>query len=320
MQTEPEQAAEAPSHHRTVLLKKIVWILFAIGCLVFFTFLKLPQDRIRAYLQGAINDALANQGITLSAAQSSISMGLGISYTMKQVTLSFPPPKDPIRIDEITVAPSILSLLMGKIGGRAKIENRGGELIAHFALPAQPKLGSLPVNLELEADKMDLGGLGLLKIMTGVDGGATIDGTAEIKGDLDLPSSLSGQVQLKLAKVNVEAQSFMGFSIPHIAISDGKVDLSIAGGKLNLRSIQLGKASNPSDDIHANVTSNGDMNLGRTWAQSTISVRAEFGFSQNVVRAIPLIDALLAAGRQADGSYAYNISGPVSAPNFSPAK
>jgi hypothetical protein len=42
------------------------------------------------------------------------------------------------------------------------------------------------------------------------------------------------------------------------------------------------------------------------------------GFSTNVLKAIPLIDPLLSSGKQIDGSYAYDISGPLGAPAVVP--
>lgn len=69
------------------------WVAFALGCLVAFTILKLPDDRIKAYVQGMIAAQLAPKGITFAAEKGYISIGWGISYVMKEVTFSFPPPQ-----------------------------------------------------------------------------------------------------------------------------------------------------------------------------------------------------------------------------------
>ncbi|MDR3607246.1 MAG: type II secretion system protein GspN [Oligoflexia bacterium] len=305
----PAETSSEETGKISKIIKNSAWVGFGIICLILFTLLKLPEDKIRGYIQGSINQALANQGISLSAAESSVSIGLGIGYTMKQVVINFPPPKDPVKVDQITVSPSILSLLTGKLGGSAHLLNKGSELIAHFSFPIQPKPGSQPINLTADAHQLDLGALGVFPMAAGVQGSAIVNGNLALEGDLSNPSGLSGHSQLQLSKIVVDAQSVMGFSLPRLAVADGKADVTIDNGKLNIRTLQLGKASNPNDDVHADFT--GSATLGRLWPLTTLNMKVDFGLSQNVLKALPLIDALLGAGKKPDGSYSYSLNGPI---------
>src|SRR5688500_12752488 len=72
------------------ILRGLVWFAFALFCLIGFTLLKLPDDRIKAYALGTINAQLAPKGISMTAVQGYVSLGFGISYVMKEVTLNLP--------------------------------------------------------------------------------------------------------------------------------------------------------------------------------------------------------------------------------------
>jgi type II secretion system protein N len=296
-------------------LQKTAWIAFGVILVTTFIVLKLSEDRIHDWVQSEINQQLAPEGILFSAAQSTISIGLsGVSYTMKQITLRLPASEDlwkpsaatVRRIDQITVTPSLFQLLLGHKSGKVSIQNLGGDVVAYFS--------TKPLHLQLDAHQMDIRSLGVVRVLTGVDGGALLSGHAELEGDTSVPSTLNGRAQLQFSKITVESQSFMGFFIPPLNVSSGTTDFSIDRGKLTIQTLRLGRASNAHDDIHALITSTGENQVGAPWSQSVVHLRASFGFSTSVLKAIPLMDPLLSAGKQIDGSYAYELSGSLGAP------
>ena len=89
------QAPAAPQSKFIRTIKNVGWIFFGVFCLVIFTILKLPEDRIKNYVQGTVASMLAPKGIVFTADKGYISIGWGISYVMKGVTLNFPPPRSP---------------------------------------------------------------------------------------------------------------------------------------------------------------------------------------------------------------------------------
>ena len=63
-----------------------------------------------------------------------ISVGWGLSYVMKGVTLSPPSPDLPVHLDEVVVSPSILPALIGRMGGSLAVYNGGGKITDRFPL------------------------------------------------------------------------------------------------------------------------------------------------------------------------------------------
>jgi type II secretion system protein N len=304
---------QSPSRAKRIL-KKIGWIWLGMFCLILFTLIKLPEDKIRNYVQGMISSQLSAQGITMTANQSSLSIGFGVSYTMKDITLSFPPPQEPVHIDQVSISPSILSAFTGKMGASVRIENKAGTLLASFSSPMNGPQG--PISFSFNCSNMDLGSLGVLPAMAGIRGSAVANGEGHLDGDTSLPTTLNGKIQLDLNKIVIDQQTVMGFSVPRLSVSEGKADIEVDKGKANIKTLRLGKASSTTDDVKANIT--GNVIIGKNLPYSTLDLKANFSFSQNVLKAFILLDAIMGPAKQADGSYAYTLTGPLNSPNAVP--
>ena len=115
----------------------------------------------------------------------------------------------------------------------------------------------------------------------------------------------------------IDPQTIVGFAIPQLAISEGLIDVGFDKAKaVDPQRFTLGKPGATTDDLHGTIT--GDASLSRTWPASNLNVRADFGVSQNVLHAFVLLDALLGAGKQPDGSYSFKLNGPFNALNPTP--
>lgn len=313
-----EIAAVAPSSmsqtrpQRT--LKRIGWLAFGFAWLVFFTLVKLPDTRVRNFIQGTMDAQLAPYGITVTSKEGSFSAVFGISYTMKDVTISFPPPQEAVHLDELEVAPSLLTLLTGKIGGKIWVEQGDGALKASFAT-GLPNAKSQAFSLSFSSNKMNFGKLGILSALLGLKGSVVLTGDGSVSGDLAALNTASGHLDLDLSKIVIDEQNLKGFALPTMRISEGKLEAEIVSGKATVKTLKLGKPGSP-DDITASAT--GDITLGRTFDSSTLNLRTHFGFSPNVMKSFSLLDALLGAGKQKDGSYAFNLTGPAYSPNTIP--
>lgn len=300
------QTTATPLSRARRMLKLSGWVGFSLSCLIVFTVLKLPTQKLDQTIQASISAFLAPKGMSLQAAQSGLKMGLGLSYQMTDVTLQLPGDAPPTKIEEIVLKPSLLSLLIGRMGGHLSIQSGKGSMDADGGLSGNS------VDADVTFRSLDLGKLGLLPVLAGIRGGAVVSGTAKVKGDIAIPSTLEGKIDLKLSPFVMEAQSIQGFALPKLMISESEISARIERAKVVLGTVRLGKPGNALEDVQATLT--GDIALGKQWEASLLDIKARFSFSENVTKSLILLDALLGAGKQADGSYGYSLTGSISAP------
>ena len=146
-------------------------------------------------------------------------------------------------------------------------------------------------------------------ILSNLKKSGAINGTGSFSGDFRVPNTLDGDLHLDLSKVVIEQQSLAGFALPRMSVSEGKIEVATEKGKLLFKNVKLGKAG---DDLRATVT--GDMVLGKSWDSSIVNAKVNFSLSEGVTKALVLVDALLAPGKQPDGSYTYTLAGALSGP------
>jgi type II secretion system protein N len=291
--------------------KMAAWIFLGVFSLVFFTIAKLPDDRIKSYIQGNLSSMLAMRGITMTVGESKISYLTGISYEMKDVSFIFPPPAEPTHVDSIEVAPTLLALLTGKLGARITVKNSSG------AMTVIAGLRGSSVSASVDAQQFDIGKIGLLKIAADVNGSAIISGKADFSTSTDNLTETDANIDLDLRKIVIDAQSIQGFSIPQLTMSDGKIDATVDHGKGQVKALRLGRQDSATDDIKAVI--NGDIMFGKTVQNSTMNLKAVFSLSQNLMKSFAVLDMLLAAGKRPNGEFSYRLQGPLLSPNPIPA-
>jgi type II secretion system protein N len=290
------------------IFSKAGWIGLTLFLLAIFTVFKLPEAKLKAYIQGSISSALAPRGITFISEKADITLGFGITYRMSNVTISPPPPAQQIKVEQIELSPSILSLIVGRFGGNFWIGQKDGRLQGSFSMK------KTDLSASMKAKNFDLGKAGVLAIAAKIQGTGILNGELSVSGNTEIPSSWSGAVNLDLDKIIVEQQTISGFSVPRLSAGKGKIELAIGQGKVQIKTVKLGQQG--PDDLFANFT--GQLMLGKQWESSTSNVRARFGFGEKVLKAFGLLDAILAKGKQADGTFVYDISGPLFAPMYTP--
>ncbi len=296
--------------------KMLIWPLIFIGLLLIFSVVKLPEIRLKNYVQGQMAAALATQGLTFTSTDSDFSYWLGPTYSLEGVTISGAQLSQPIRLKEIEISPSLLSLFTLRIGAKLKIDAGKGALTGTVSAKGLNPPTGLKVFFDLK--QIDLNQLQVLPIAAKIQGGMIATGTLEFAGDLKDPKDASGSLNLNLSKIQIEQQSIAGFNIPKLLIDDGTINGELKGGKFNIKSFRLGKAGNASDDITLNTT--GDIELKPTLASSQLNVDVTFTTSAKIQKAFMLLDALLSDGKVAEGSYAYHLTGPLDSPIRGPKK
>jgi type II secretion system protein N len=306
--TEMETVSEITPEPKKKILKIIIWIFYGIFCLLLFTFWKLPEDRIKGLIDSNLSALLSEKGIKYTSKDSHLSLFTGIKYTLKDVTLTFPPPAPPAHLDQIQITPALFSMLFGKLGGNLWTKQGEGELSLNFSIK------NTTLSLNLQSKKMDLGKTGLFPILTTLQGSAILDGYGSMTGDLSLPSSLEGTINFQFKKIGIDPQSVMIFAVPRLQVSEGTINLEVEKSKIAIRSFKLGKGSDKVTDEDVAGTITGDITLGKQWENSTLNLKTRFRLSDNVTRAFVLLDSILTGSKQADGSYSYSLSGPISSP------
>ena len=295
------------------IAKKLGWAGVFLFFLALFTVLKLPEEKVRGFIQGQIRQQLEPMGIGFSAEKSSLSVLFGFKYSMEKVTLTLAPPASPILLDRLTVSPSLFSLLRRRLGGTAELQSGSGSAWVNYSMRTDSADPDLKFSYELKTfDLSKLAALGLAFSGSSMNLtiAGTVNGSGGLNGNLGNPGSLTGDIQLEFAKIALEPLTVSGFVLPKLAISTGTVDIGIAKSVATVKAFKIGKPGLEADDLHATVT--GDVTLARSWDASILKLKTNFSLSAGVMKALILVDALLAPFKQPDGTYAYPLEGTLS--------
>lgn len=298
--------------------KKIIrwlgWSVFGFASLLLFTLTKLPEDKIVGWIQNSASSVLASRGATLTVGESGLSLIRGFALVMKDVRINYGGEAAPSIFSRVILSPSWVSLLTARLGVKVVLEQGASEAVIRAATRGKSD------SIELQLSQFDLGKSGLLSLaLSGSSrpqADMVLDGKAELQGAMSDPSSWQGGTDFTLSKIQIPNQAFMGFQIPKLTVSDGALAVELQGGKLKLKSVRLGKTTGGNDDIKLQAT--GEVSLGKTMDASQVNFQLAFSFSKTVTQAFSLLDAFLGAGKQADGSFKYSLTGPLLSPAFTP--
>lgn len=303
----PEPLIQAPVHTPTQkILRALGWISLAVACLVFFLFIKVPDTKIKQLIQQQINQALAMQGMQMSSRDSSLSLIFGPKYTLVGASLNFQKSNQNIHFDEITVTPKIIALLTGKMGAQIEVTQGKGELELDFTSSNQND-----ISVSFDLDQIKLSDFKLLDLAAGLKGDSIVNGSGSFSGNLLKTETMKGDIRLQLTQTDLPSQTFYGFNIPAIKISESKIDVQIKDGKAQIKRGLIGKKDSK-DDLVAELS--GAVTLSPRWQSSSLDLKAKFWLSENIRKSFALLEALMASAKQSDGSFAYSLTGLLTAP------
>lgn len=312
IQTQPSETPEGSAPSSKKALQFFGWGLFALISLLFFTILKLPEERIKGYIDQTLSTLLAPRGMTLQSEDSQLSLIFGPEYIMKKVTLTSSPPTQSVKLDELTLSPALLPIFIGKWGGTAQLKQGQGSLKISGSLRDHQSF------IQLDGKQMNLGSSGLLPLALGVQASGIFEGQGKMNLDLEDLTSLEGHLQGQLTQVSLDSQIIAGFRIPKLTLSEARFDLKAEKSKLFISSIKLGQPGHAQDDIQAQIS--GEVTLGKTLESSTLNLKVKFSLSENVLRSFVILDAILGSGKQPDGSYQFTLKGPALSPIPTPGE
>jgi type II secretion system protein N len=292
----------------------IKWIFLTLVCLLFFTFFKLPQDQINRWLDFSLKKQMEPYGLSFRAEESYLSYMLGLSYTLKNVNFfseaSYAQTDDLSHFDKIQIVPKIMSLFLGNKGINLTLLESQGSLKTEFSA------NSKNFDIIYQAKHFDLQKTGLLALFLGIQVKGFLEGKGRLSGSLQDMSSFKGSCHLKIQQASLESQIFLGLSLPAILLSEIKLGLLFEKETLLLQEVQVGNATD--SDVRGTVS--GNIKLGKTWNTSSLQTTVKVNFSEKFMKSFFFLSALLANGKQEDGSYAFSITGPVSSASLAPLK
>jgi len=306
-------SSDAPAEVSRVRLFGKIIIFFS--ALFFFTMLKVPDVKVKGHLNSLIFKNAALQGYSLSAADSELSLGLGLSYALKDVTLGLKQSDTPpIRLDSIEISPSILSLLTGKVGATLQI-NKGKGSIEGFA-----GVRGSSLDIALDITEMNFSDSPLALFLGNIQIESVMSGKIRLNGPMDQPNQLSGDIDLKLGKIKLDAQTISSFPVPATKTSGGLFKIKIQNGVASIQNASLGTIGKKEDDIALKAT--GDITLKPRIESSTLKIDLQLGFAPQFLdqSELFLIQSFISAAKQSDSTYRYNLTGPLYSPSMDPVK
>jgi type II secretion system protein N len=290
-------ARQAPKASRMIGMAALFIVL-----VILMTLTRLPEAKITSYIQGMVQTALDPYGVYLSDHGRELSIWKGMAYRLDHPVLELAD-QTRIEFDDLTVKPSILGLLSGKLGVEAELHQGP----ASIGLSANGK--SDKINAQINLENVDLGKLGVFAFAAGIKGSGLVNGSVNIEGSLNDFGTLNGDIALKLRKLHTDEQNLMGFALPALNISEGEITIPIQSGKLQLKKVELGKGM---DDLRLSLT--GTLALNRFLNASQIDLRAVFAFSDKVKQSLSILESLLGSAKTSDGRYAYKLTGQLGSP------
>ncbi len=290
--------------------KKLLWTLIILVFLLFWTLVKLPDDRIRGHLLTFIESTLDSQGIELRTESSELRLFPTIRFKLVHGILR----KEGTAVgsfDTFSIQPHLLhSLFSSSIHASYAVEIGKGKASGTLSFPRSFQKKS-SASFSLDAVHFNIGATGLPSVL-GVSAQATLDGTLALEMNVwNDPSTLIGKSALRITGLITEPQSIAGFSVPKLEVDSGEIIFQAQKGTMTLTNVHLSKLDSFKDLF---LKIQGDIHLGQNLSLSTLNLHTVCALSETAKKSFPLIDTLLSAGKKPDDSYAFAINGTFEQP------
>lgn len=275
------------------LFRSILVATLFVTLLLFFSVLKVPEQRVSAFLSGAMQSALDPMGIYLIPKETHFSVlkGFQLEYIEPELEL---PDLTRVRLDRIKLSPSFKMLFKAFAGGKIQIEQGTGSLVIHAG-----QRGS-QFRFEFDAENLNLDRMGLLAFAADIKGNVIASGSGHLSGSLEDPMMLSGPINIQLKDIELADQSIHGFQIPSMKVGDGVIEADLGSGKINIIQARIGKPKTK-DDLALAVT--GSVQLDRVINRSKIELQVLLGLSDRVKPKFAMLDTFLANNKMPDGQF-----------------
>jgi type II secretion system protein N len=288
------------------LIRYLGYAAFFLVMFVFGLYYTFPWDAAKDRI---LEIASRESGMAISAGSLEPSWLTGI--VAHDVKITPQGASTPMSIERLSARAKVLSFLGGKRGFSVALPIAKGDLSADVVMGAET------VDVKAEAKSVELG---LVPGLTDAIGlpltGATTLKTEMVLGLKD-PKATQGNLALKLTGLKIEKGGKMsGFPIPELSIGDLDWQIPIEAGKATFKTLKVAGDS-------VEMSFDGSILLLNPISRSTANLTVSFKPTDKLLKAEPLLGALLNNIQQAkgsDGFYTYAMNGPVKSPHFTPRR
>jgi type II secretion system protein N len=293
------------------------WIFLYLLLTVLFVYVTLPFEKIKSRYLKVAEDRLGAD--IIGKIEKSWFTGLAIKgLRIIPRTVAKGEKAQELEIEEGSVRLSILPLFLGRVQGTlsAKLAG-GGEVSGRLTR----KWGGA---LEAEASitSVDLKALPFLKkVMAGRKIEGVVSGTAILELGKEISAS-NGKIDLTVRGVKLDSFQIpiaqwgnQPFTIPALQLGDLKADIQVADGAAKINRFNF----EGSQDIVAGIE--GYALLRSPLAQTDLRAHLRFGFSDAFFQKNPKFtilqgEATMRAAQRPDRSYGFLLEGPIGAPQY----
>ena len=297
----------APASRRSKILKIAAYCGIFLISLLFFMILKIPDSLVTGFTLRALNQ---NTPYNWRADRISFHLFFLPHLTFEKLELEqkFPTGGGPIRVQEMRIYPSLLSLIptggTPALKGSFSAEAYQGEFSGRFDLGPNTALS-------LNVDNLDFA-----KLEPARDAGLDLKGLiSNFALNLVLESQKLSRSEgdIKLSGKNVvfdPASLQIPMALPILDLGNADIQGRILRGKLKLEKFQIG---GPTKDLE--FRAEGDIQLAEPIQFSRLDLRLRIKPSAKLVTALPTLQNMLntLAAKRADGFYGLKVTGTMNA-------
>lgn len=290
------------------ILKIIFYPIFGLFCLAFFTFLLFPFDSIKVRVSQELETFLGNRySITIGKLSPSLLSGVVIKDI--QIRQKGGGESTPISIKKTRISFDLLPLLTGTMVVDFNVVSGTGKANGFYS---QRHNG---MGLEIKADHLDLGIVGLYTQGYGFPLSGIADGTVKLDLSYQDPLKNSGVVSLQMSDLGLGATSFGGgaLTLPALKLAQtsgapSKIDVLIQNGNFEVKEITFNGG-----DLE--LQADGKVYAARQSENYRFNLKGNFKTAPDMSTKVPLLN-LVEKQKSPDGTFPITLTGRISKPNI----
>lgn len=290
--------------NRHPMLRRLLWPAGAVLAFLLFVVLTFPYEVVARRIE--MEARSAGVDLTIGSAGAGGLASLKASdVRVRVVPASGTEAWPELRFERAVFSPDILALIFRRTSFGFSVRGYGGSARGHVALSNDPRSPGVS-SFRLDTSDLDLAALPLRELA-----GVTASGKLRVKADLPalLPvEAAHGNLNLTVETAAVTGGTVFGFALPRTAL--GHVEGAVAVDKGVARA---DKTSARGGDIEADLE--GTVNLRPLLSLSQADLHLRFRPADRWLDAnapIKGMMGLIQNARQADGSYLFSFTGPLS--------
>lgn len=289
-----------------MVVRIIVYPIFAVGSFLIFCAFLFPFDSIRTRIETEAEKGLGGQ---YEVQISKMSLAPLTGLALKQVTVKEKSGSrmTVLKVDGAEVHFELLPLIWGAVRLGFDLESAESRVKGRFA-QSGPQL-----NVQVDIEDLNVAQFPMLEAKWGLALESKIDGKVDVEIYPASPLKNNGSIQLAVDKLAMKKSDIKGlFPLPAMtfAAPQGKstVDIVMNRGSVEVRSLNLGGG-----DFTANL--GGKVYLAQRVDNFRFNIRGKLGVSEKLIKELPIL-MILEKQKGTDGLYPITVTGQVRQPNI----